>query len=84
MCVSICPNQILHHMCTWCWRSEEGVISSGTRITDGCETLSGCWESNLGSLYELQMLLIFEPHLQLQGKSCFRERKAGRLKRVIQ
>lgn len=77
VCVSIYANQ----MCAWCWRSEEGVISSGTRITDGFETPSGCWEPNLGSLHELQMLLIFEPYLQLWGKSYFRERKAGRLKR---
>jgi hypothetical protein len=62
-------------------KSEEGVLSSGAGITDGCRTPSQCWGSNLGCLQELQMLLTFEPHLQLQGKSYFKEREVGRLKR---
>lgn len=28
----------LHHLCVWCpWRSEEGIESLETRVTDGCE-----------------------------------------------
>lgn len=33
-------------------RSEEGIRSLGTGITDGFTLSSGCWELNLGSLEE--------------------------------
>lgn len=43
---------------TWClWRSEEGVGSSGTGITDVCELPFGCWELIPGPLEEESVLL---------------------------
>jgi hypothetical protein len=32
------------------WKPEEGITSSGTGVTDGCEMLCGYWEPNLGLL----------------------------------
>ena len=32
-------------VCIW-WIPEEGVRVFETRVTDGCELSSGCWESN--------------------------------------
>jgi hypothetical protein len=40
-----------HHLCAWhSWRSEEGVRSSATGVTDSCELPGGYWELNLGPL----------------------------------
>lgn len=37
------------HMCAWyLGRSQEGVRSAGTGMTDGCEPPDRCWELNLG------------------------------------
>jgi hypothetical protein len=48
-------------MYAWClWRPEEGVRSPGTRVTDGCEPLCGCWEP----LQEQLTRLTAEPSLQ--------------------
>jgi hypothetical protein len=41
-------------------RSAEGVRSFGTRVTDGCELLCGCWELNLDLLQEQLVLLTAE------------------------
>jgi len=47
----------------WClWRPHEGVRSSGTGLTDGCELPYGCWESGPDSLPEHPTA---EPSLQL-------------------
>jgi hypothetical protein len=47
----------VYHVHAWCpqWL-EEGIGSPGTRITDDFELLCGCWELNLGSLEEQQVL----------------------------
>lgn len=37
--------------------------SPETRVSDGCEFSSGCWELNLDPLQEQQMLLTPESHL---------------------
>ena len=43
----------VYHVCAWyLWESEEGVISLGIGVMDGCEPSCGCWESNLGPLQE--------------------------------
>ena len=36
----------MYHMHAWCQRSEEGVGSPGTWVTDGCEPPCRCWEPN--------------------------------------
>jgi hypothetical protein len=41
-------------------RSEEGIRFPGTGVTDGCEPLCECRESNLGSLEEHPVLLTVE------------------------
>ena len=43
---------------------EEGVRSTGTRITDSCKLPCGCWESNLGPLGGQPALFTMEPSLQ--------------------
>ena len=35
-----------------CWTLGEDLTRPGTGITDGCELLPGCWESNLDPLKE--------------------------------
>lgn len=45
----------MYHVCAWCpWRSEKGVGSLRTVVTDGCETPCGCllgneFESSIGA-----------------------------------
>lgn len=47
-------------MHVWCpWRSEEGIRSPETGVTDGWEPQCECWELNLGPL----VLLTAEPSL---------------------
>lgn len=54
----------LYYMYTQCpWRPAEGVRLPNTGVTDGCESLYGWWESNLGPLGEQSMLLAI-PSLQ--------------------
>ena len=51
------------HVCAWClWRSEEGIGSPETGVTDDCEP------PYPGPLEELQVLLMGEPSLQMP---CF-------------
>lgn len=79
MCVSICP----HQTCIMC-------VSGAWGITRCCIfwnwNYRWLWVSKwvLGIKHrfseELKMLLTFESHLQLQGKSYFKERDTGRLK----
>ncbi|CAO2634374.1 E3 ubiquitin-protein ligase NEDD4, partial [Lemmus lemmus] len=45
-------------------KTEEGVGSPGSEVTDGCEPPCGCWELNPGSLEEDHLLLSDEPYLQ--------------------
>jgi hypothetical protein len=51
MCISVLPACV-------------SVRFPGTRITDSCELLRGCWELNLGPLEEQSVLLTAEPSLQ--------------------
>lgn len=46
-------------------------------ITDSCELLWGCWESNLGLLDEWQMLLATGPSLQTWGMGLNGSKYAG-------
>jgi hypothetical protein len=46
-------------MCTWRpRRSDEGIGSPGTGVTNGCEPSCGCRELNQGPLQEQEVLLI--------------------------
>ena len=42
----------------------EGIICPGTGVTELCELLCGCWESNPGLLKEERVLITTEPSLQ--------------------
>jgi hypothetical protein len=42
----------------------EGARFSGTRITDRCELLGGCWELNPGPLKKQSVLITTEPSVQ--------------------
>lgn len=66
ICVGILPVCIsVHHMHALCpWRSEDGIESSGTGLTDGCDPPCGCWELNTDPLEEKPVLLT--PELLLQ------------------
>lgn len=47
----------LHHVCGWyLWRPEESVRSSGKGVTEGYESLCGCWELNPDPLQGQQVL----------------------------
>jgi hypothetical protein len=48
-------------------KPEEGVTSPETRVTNSCKQPQGCWELNLGSQPELQVLLTTELSLQPDG-----------------
>ena len=51
MCVSILATCMAVHMYARCpQKSEEGIRSPGTRVTDGCEPPCGCWKVNPGPL----------------------------------
>lgn len=40
----------MYHACAWHhWRSEGGIGSPKTRVTDDCKPPCVCWELNLGS-----------------------------------
>ena len=56
----------VHHVHAWCqsW-SEEGDGSPGTGVTNGCERPGRCWEANMGSAQEQQVLLTAESFVQL-------------------
>lgn len=53
----------MHHTHACLQRPEVGVRCPETGVTDGFELSVGCWELNLGSLEEQQMLFIAEPFL---------------------
>lgn len=57
MCVfSAC--MLVHHVHSCClWKSEEGIGSPATGVTDGCDPPSGFWEPTLSPLHEQQVLL---------------------------
>ena len=55
----------MHHMhAMHPGRSKKGVRSPGAGVTGGCESPCECWELNLGSLQEQQVLLPAEPALK--------------------
>jgi hypothetical protein len=41
------------------------IRTPGTGVTDSCELLCRCWESNLGPLEEQPVLLVSEPSLRV-------------------
>lgn len=45
-------------------RSEEGIRTSGTKVTDNCDPPRGRWESNLSCLHKQQVLLIEQPGMK--------------------
>ena len=48
MCMGVLlPCMSMYCVLAWCWwRPEEAIRSPGTGVTDGCEQLCGCWDSN--------------------------------------
>jgi hypothetical protein len=66
MCMSVLPVCIeVHHICVCCPENpEEGIRSPESGVTDSCEPLGGCWESNPVPLQKQQGLLTAEPSLQ--------------------
>lgn len=59
-------------MHSWCLRkSEEDVRSSGTGITERCDSPCGCWELNPDPLAEQPVLLMAESSLQPQDFCYF-------------
>lgn len=53
----------VHSVCVcWLWKSEKGVGSPGTGVTNGCEQPCGCWKLSPGSL-EKQTVLLTTGHL---------------------
>lgn len=73
VCMGIWPACMnVHHVDVWCLhRSEEGMQFLGTRVTDGGEPQSGCWELNLSVPQESQVLLTTEPSLQSRAACDF-------------
>lgn len=62
MCVGVWLACVSVYMLAW-WpqRPEEGIGSSGTRVTDGSLLLCLLWDSNPDPLLELLVLLTTEP-----------------------
>lgn len=55
----------VYHLCPWCpWNPEDGVQLPRIGVTDGCELLGGCWETNPGPLKEQPLFLTAESSLQ--------------------
>lgn len=50
--------------CVCAWRSEKGILSSGTGVIDHFEPTCKCWELNPGSLGKAASVLTPEPSLQ--------------------
>lgn len=66
MCDVLLPCMYMCQTHAWClWKSEEGIGSPETGVTDGWEAPCGCWEMNTGTLKEQQVLLTVEPSFQL-------------------
>lgn len=60
------------HVCLVPQRPDEGVRSPETGATDGFKRTCGCWESNLGLLWEQPVLIIAEWFLQPSHLSFWR------------
>ena len=62
-------------LCTKClhclWRTEEGVRSPGTGVTEGCWPLLRVLETERGGLVEQPVFLVGEPLLQLWETHLF-------------
>lgn len=56
------------YLCTTCThyplKSEEGIRSHGTGVSDSCKWPRECWQWNPGSLGEQVVLMTVEPSLQ--------------------
>jgi hypothetical protein len=63
VCIFICKG-VLPVCMQFLQRSEEGVTSPGTGVTDVCKPPCGCWELNLGPLEEQPVCLITDIPLQ--------------------
>lgn len=51
MNIRILFHMSVNHVCAWCsQRSEEGTVSPGTAVMDGCGLTCQCWEQNPGPL----------------------------------
>lgn len=49
----MCMCLYVYHRSVWCQqRSEGGIKFTATGFMNGCQSLCGCWELNLGSLKE--------------------------------
>lgn len=72
MCISALPACIyVCHVCVWCpQRSEGGIRSLGTEISDVCKPPCGCWVLNLGPVEERVVLTLessLQPHSNLHS-----------------
>lgn len=55
----------MHHVHAWPLKTPENVVECpGTQVTDNCEPLCKCWETNPGLLQE-QVFCTAESSLQL-------------------
>jgi hypothetical protein len=69
-CISV------HHKYPWYLGSPgEGIVSPGIVVIDGCESLHGCWQSNLDPLEEKLVLLITESSSQPSKMKTFKNGK---------
>ena len=68
MCLSVLPACVyVYHVSAWyLQKSEEGIKSPGTGVTDSCKPC-GCWEPNVSSARAASALYT-EPSLQLHHK----------------
>lgn len=60
-----CMSYVVYCLGSWCpKRSEGGIGYLGTGVTEGCESLCGCWELSPCPLDEQSEVLTGEPSLQ--------------------
>jgi len=60
----LCARMSVHHVAAWSLRKDrEGHRIPGIGVTDSCEPLCGCWESNWSLLEEQPVLLNTDPSL---------------------
>lgn len=74
-CVCFCCLHVhMYNMCAYvrvcvcAWSSDENIRFPRTEMTDGCETLCGCQELNLGPTWVLQFYFVYD----LTNESCLK------------
>lgn len=65
----VCACVCVHHVCKWWLLLDEGVRSSGIRMTDSCELQCECWKLNSGPFQEhlvpLTAKLSLQPNISI-------------------